>query len=98
MMGQIYLSPSITSVVVKDYLYHVPVSDTSAAEILSDREREIVQLIAEGKSMKEIAYSLGLSIKTISTHRQNILRKLHVDSVAALVKFAIREGLVTLEE
>lgn len=98
MIGQVYLSPSITSIVVKDYLHHAPVSGTSPAEILSDREREIVQLIAEGKSMKQIAYSLDLSIKTISTHRQNILRKLHVDSVAALVKYAIREGMVTLEE
>ena len=64
---------------------------------MSARESEILQLIAEGKSTKEAAAKLHLSIKTIETHRMNIMRKVGVRSVAALTKYAIREGLTTLE-
>ena len=64
---------------------------------LTDREREVLQLLAEGKGTKEIAAQLGLSAKTIETHRQHLMDKLEIYSVAELTKFAIREGLTTLD-
>lgn len=66
---------------------------SSAFEVLSEREREHLQLIAEGKTTKEIAAVLSVSIKTVETHRRNLLTKLHLGSVAELTKYAIREGL-----
>jgi DNA-binding CsgD family transcriptional regulator len=62
--------------------------------VLTPRERETVQLIAEGKSNKEIAAVFGISVKTVETHRATIMRKLRLDSVAGLVKYAIRNGIV----
>jgi DNA-binding NarL/FixJ family response regulator len=75
------------------------VSDTSLSTrtILTSREREILQLLAEGLSAKEIAAHLNLSIKTIETHRRNIMEKLEIRTIAELTKYAIREGLVALE-
>ncbi len=95
--NQVYLSPGIADVVVDDYLHGSSSSADSMYTLLSDREREILQLIAEGKSSKEIAHHLHLSIKTVSTHRQSILEKLHIDNLADLVKYTIREGLISLE-
>jgi len=67
----------------------------SAFDTLSPREREVLQLIAEGKATKEVAAMLHVSIKTAETHRRNLMDKLHVDSVAELTKYAIREGLTS---
>jgi DNA-binding NarL/FixJ family response regulator len=64
---------------------------------LSPREREIVQLIAEGFSTREIADQLHVSIKTINTHREHIMEKLHLNNLADLIKYAIREGITSLE-
>ncbi len=97
MEGRIYLSPDITGIVVEDYLKNVPDNDTSIRSLLTDRELEILQLVAEGKSMKEIAFLLGLSVKTVSNHRQNIMEKLKIDNIASLVKYAIREGFSSLD-
>jgi len=69
MEGRIYLSPDITGIVVEDYLKNVPDNDTSIRSLLTDRELEILQLVAEGKSRKEIAYLLGRSVKTVSDQR-----------------------------
>ena len=63
----------------------------------SSREREVLQLIAEGKGTKEIAYTLGVSVKTVETHRQQIMKKLNLHSVAELTRYAIREGLTPLD-
>jgi DNA-binding NarL/FixJ family response regulator len=68
----------------------------SAFQVLSAREREVLQLLAEGQSTKEIAFHLEVSIKTIETHRKQIMDKLGLHSVAELVKYAIREGLTGL--
>jgi DNA-binding NarL/FixJ family response regulator len=68
--------------------------DTESGQRLSAREREIVQLIAEGKSNKEVADALGISVRTAETHRANLLRKLNLDSVASLVRYAIRNKLI----
>jgi DNA-binding NarL/FixJ family response regulator len=96
---QTYLSPRIAGVVTEDYVHHLSAAtetDSSAHSILSAREREVLQLLAEGKSTKQVALRLHVSVKTIETHRQKIMAKLDVYSLAELTKYAIREGLTTL--
>ena len=93
MAGQIYLSPGIASLVVREYLEN----GLDSPPVLSAREREVLQLIAEGKSTKEVGTLLHISIKTVETHRQQIMKKLHLRTVAELTKYAIREGLTTLD-
>lgn len=97
MAGQLYISPSITGVVVKDYLLYQDTNPPSDLDRLTPKEREVLQLIAEGKSVKEIGYLLQLSTKTVDHHRHSILEKLGAKSVAELVKFAIREGLTSID-
>mgnify|MGYP006303808289 CR=1 FL=1 len=94
--GDTYLSEKITGTVVQ-YLRDVLNSQkNSAFDILTEREREVLQLIAEGQTTKQIAGRLYVSVKTIKTHRQNILYKLKIYNIPHLVKYAIREGLVSL--
>jgi len=95
--GHTYLSPGIADVVVKEYIGKVNFPSRKAHSLLSPREREILQLIAEGMTAKEIAAHLNLSIKTVETHRWNIMEKLNIHNIAGLTKHAIREGLVTLD-
>jgi DNA-binding NarL/FixJ family response regulator len=95
--NQSYLSPKITDVVIKDYLQTLSKGDMSAFSVLTVREREVLQLLAEGRSTKEIAGSLNVSVKTVETHRQQVMEKLNIHSVAELTKYAIREGLTSLE-
>lgn len=94
---QIYLSPRITHVVINDYLSKLPIAKASVFSVLTAREREVLQLLAEGKTTKEIAFSLDLSVKTVEAHRQKIMEKSDIHSVAELTKYAIREGLTSLE-
>jgi DNA-binding NarL/FixJ family response regulator len=91
--GQSFLSAQVASVVVDDYSRRLSASDASAFSVLTEREREIVQLVAEGRTTKEIADALGVSAKTVDTHRQNIMDKLDLHSVAEITKYAVREGL-----
>ena len=93
---QVYLSPSIAALVTDDYVRQLMAKDGSPASMLSPKEREVLQLMAEGHSTKQIAATLFLSVKTIETHRQQIMEKLDIHSVAELTKFAIREGLTSL--
>jgi len=95
--GRIYVSPSVSDLVIKDFMKSETGNDISAYSLLSAREREVLQLLAEGKSTKEIAFLLCVSVKTIENHRQNTMEKLGIYSVAELTKYAIREGLTTLE-
>lgn len=95
--GELYISPEIASVVLKDYMYKLPKDKSSVFLTLTNREREVLQLIAEGKATKVIAHHLGVSVKTIETHRQQIMNKLEIHSIAGLTKCAIREGLTSLE-
>jgi len=95
--NQIYLSPKIASLVVKDYLPNTITKDYSAPPVLTRREREVLTLLAEGKSTKQIASSLYVSVKTIETHRKKIMDKLGVNSIAELTKYAVREGLTSLD-
>jgi DNA-binding NarL/FixJ family response regulator len=95
--GRVYLSPQVAGNVLHDYRRCVPESGSPDFVTLSPREREVLQLIAEGKTTKSIASILYVSKKTIDTHRANIMTKLHASSVAELVKHAIREGLTSAE-
>ncbi len=95
--GETYLHPQIATVVRDDYIQFLAQKDYSSAPTLSPREREVLQLIAEGKNTKEIAFSFNLSVKTVEAHRQRIMNKLNIRSVAALTKYAIREGLTSEE-
>jgi DNA-binding NarL/FixJ family response regulator len=92
-----YLSPRVAEIVVKDYIKFLPGQSSETAALLSKREREVLQLIAEGHNTKEIAFLLNLSIKTVETHRQQIMKKLNVQTVAGLTRYAIREGLTPLD-
>ena len=93
-----YLSPEITGVIVEDYVAQISTSENTGNPNLTPREREVLQLLAEGKSTKNIASDLKVSIKTIETHRQNIMDKLNIFSLAELTKYAIREGLTPLHQ
>jgi DNA-binding NarL/FixJ family response regulator len=96
--GKKYLSPEITGVVINDFLLGDSSEEVAiAASQLSPREREVLQLIAEGWSTKQIASHLYVSIKTIETHRRQIMKKLDLHSIADLTKYAIREGLTSIE-
>jgi DNA-binding NarL/FixJ family response regulator len=90
--GQVYLSPAVAGAVVDGYRATTPAGDPDLAS-LTDREREVLQLIAEGLATKEIAERLNLSPKTVASHRENIMGKLEIRSVAGLTKFALRHGL-----
>ncbi len=94
--GQTYMSPEIADTVMKDYSKHLASTDTSPLSTLTEREREVLQLIAEGMSTKRIAESLHISTKTIETHRRQLMTKLNLHSIAELTKFALREGLTDL--
>jgi DNA-binding NarL/FixJ family response regulator len=92
--GQTYLSPAIARTVVEDYLGRSTQRQRSTVfVVLTDRERQVLQLLAEGRPAKQIATELGVSIKTVETHRASIMKKLGLHSIAELTKYAIREGL-----
>jgi DNA-binding NarL/FixJ family response regulator len=95
--GKTYLSPAISGVVVNDYVHRLSTGDFSGDGVLSHREREVLQLLAEGKSTKQIAFHLHISVKTVETHRRQIMEKLNIHSVAELTKYAIRKGFTSLE-
>jgi len=95
--NETYLSPKVAEMIVKDYMKRLPESMLPADSLLSTREREVLQLIAEGRCTKEIAFTLGISVKTAETHRQQIMKKLNLHSVAELTRYAIREGLTPLD-
>jgi DNA-binding NarL/FixJ family response regulator len=91
--GEIYLSSDVSKAVVSAFL----AKDDTPPDTLSARERQVLQLIAEGKNVKEIGGILGISTKTAESHRTNIMQKLQIYGVAGLTRYAIREGLVRLE-
>jgi DNA-binding NarL/FixJ family response regulator len=92
-----YIAPRISGFNMEDYTRTADKAELLLSPRLSEREREVLQMMAEGKGTKEIAADLHLSAKTIETHRQHLMEKLDMYSVAELTKFAIREGLTTLE-
>jgi DNA-binding NarL/FixJ family response regulator len=88
--GQIYLSPSVSRALVEAYLAKTDVP----GDPLTSRERQVLQLVAEGKTTKEIAQVLGVSVKTAETHRSHIMDKLSIHDTAGLVRYAIRRGVI----
>lgn len=94
--GKIYLSPSVSRTVIDDYLQRVG-GPVSPLEQLTARQREILQLVAEGKSTKEIAFDLGISVKTVESHRLQVMERLNIHDVPGLVRYAVRSGLVSAE-
>lgn len=98
--GGVYLSASVADVVVTDYVRQLSGSDTEADDgsPLTAREREVLSLIAAGETTKQIASQLGVSVKTIETHRRQIMEKTGIFSVVGLAKYALKLGLATLED
>jgi DNA-binding NarL/FixJ family response regulator len=94
--GEMFLSPAISKRVVDVFLGNVDLQRTSL-EALTPRQREILQLIAEGHSSKQIALKLGASVKTIESHRSSLMERLDIHEVAGLVRYAIRHGLISSE-
>jgi DNA-binding NarL/FixJ family response regulator len=99
MNRQVYLSPGISDIVIKDFVigWSSAESSSSAYSILTARERQVLQLMAEGKNTNQIADSLFVSVKTVEAHRKQLMNKLDIHSVAELTKYAIRQGLTSLE-
>ena len=97
MAGEVYLSPTITGIVVEGFKQKSPANPLEISSPLSPKEREVLQLLAEGASTKEIAGHLTVSAKTVDTHRQHIMEKLGLHSIAELTKYAIREGMTSIE-
>lgn len=95
--GEVYLSPEISRSVVADFL-QAEAEEAQAADLLTPREMEVLQLVVEGNTNRAIAEILHLSIKTVEKHRANLMGKLEVNDLAALVRVAIRKGLVFLDE
>jgi two-component system response regulator NreC len=88
--GEGYLSPAVSNAVLDDYRKHV----TNPIDLLSSREREVLQMLSEGKTNKEIAVILNLSVYTVDAHRGRIMEKLNLHSINELVRFAVRNGLI----
>ena len=91
--GQQYMSPRVLTGVVRQYIAH-PTEHKSGYDLLSDREREILVLLAEGISLKDIARRLNLSVKTVDAHKYNLMRKLNLHDRSELIRYAIRKRLV----
>jgi DNA-binding NarL/FixJ family response regulator len=92
-----YLSPGVSDIVIRDFMTSSQTTNVSAFSVLSLREREVLLLMAEGRSTNQIAEGLCVSVKTVEAHRKQIMTKLGIHSVAELTKYAIRHGLTPLE-
>lgn len=95
--GETYLSPKIAGTVVEGHVRKPVGANASVFAALTPREREVLQLLSEGQTSKEIAAALHISVKTVETHRSQIMGKLGIRTVAELTKYAIREGLTSLD-
>ncbi len=97
MAKQTYLSPAIATIVAEECVQSPTAGESSTFSLLTPREREVLQLVAEGNSTKDIASGLHVSVKTVETHRSRVMAKLRIRSIAELTKYAISEGLTSLE-
>jgi DNA-binding NarL/FixJ family response regulator len=95
--GEVCLCPSVSTSVIREYVSLSSRDDESAFSVLTDRERQVLQLLAEGLAAKEAAARLHVSVKTAESHRARIMAKLDIHSIAELTKYAIREGLTSLD-
>ena len=91
-----YLSPEVSGIVIEESLNKSKKVNGSIFSLLTLREREVLQLLAEGKTVKEIAFELTVSIKTVHTHRTKVMKKLKINNISSLIKYAIQEGLISL--
>ena len=96
MSGEIYLDRSISTKVIKDHIRTMSNQNEGDSEKLTSREREVLQMVVEGKSSKEIAFKLSIEEHTIVKHRQNIMNKLDIRGIPGLTKYAIRRGIISL--
>lgn len=96
MAGEVYISPKVAGVIVHHAPRHVTTEPSSCENTLTERECEVLRLLTNGKSSKEIALHLDKSIQTIDAHRRQIMEKLQIDNLVDLTKYAIREGLTTV--
>lgn len=103
--GETYLSPPVSRHVISDYVRRVGIDDVqddtavqSPLDRLTDRQREILQLIAEGQTTQQIAHRLSIGVKTVETHRMQLMERLDIHDIAGLVRFAIKTGLITLDD
>jgi DNA-binding NarL/FixJ family response regulator len=94
-LGKTYLSPSISRTVIDSYLQRVGDASSPIEQQLTARQREVLQLIAEGRNTKEIAGTLDISVKTVEAHRLQLMARLNIHDVPGLVRYAIRSGLVS---
>ena len=95
--GEIYLSPAVSRRMVDDYLSHAGAQDATVAA-LTPRQREVLRLVAAGKTSKEIAHQLGVSYRTIEVHRLNLMRRVNIHDTAGLVRYALRAGLIVRDD
>ena len=96
MRGETYLTPAVSKQVVQNYL-HPREMKTNPIQELTPRQREVLQLVAEGHSTKDIAQKLNLSVKTVDTHRTELMQRLDIHDIAGLVRYAIRIGLINAD-
>ncbi|MCK5254596.1 MAG: response regulator transcription factor [Deltaproteobacteria bacterium] len=96
--GEAFMSPSISKKVMTDYIQRAQGEEKVGFDTLTTREREILQLVAEGNSNKKIAEALFISPKTVETHRAHIMDKLNIHDRAGLIKYAIRKGMINLDK
>jgi len=95
--GKIYLCPDVEHTVLSDFITQLQSESATSSPLLSGREREVLQLIAEGRTGKDIAKALYISPTTVDTHRKNIMKKLDIHTTAGLVKYAIQHKIISLE-
>jgi two-component system response regulator NreC len=96
--GESYLSPSISKTVIQEYIHRSGTANgTDSYDELTPRQREVLQLIAEEHTTREIAVMLGISVKTVETHRANLMSKLDIHSTAGLTQYAIRKGVIQVD-
>lgn len=98
LMNKTYISPDVGGDVIKECLAQLGMKDPNSFSLLTPRERQVLKLIADGKHNKEIADFLNMSIKTVEGHRQNIIQKLNLHTVAELTKYAVREGITGIDK
>jgi DNA-binding NarL/FixJ family response regulator len=93
--GKPFFSPAVTAVLVEDYIRRLQAKGlTDSFDLLTDREKEVLQLLAEGRSNKEVATQLNVGLSTIETHRSNLMQKLNLHSTAEIVLYAVRKGII----
>jgi DNA-binding NarL/FixJ family response regulator len=94
--NQRYIAPKLLENIIEDYMKNKFINGIKKKDLLTPRETEVLSLIAQGKNTKEISFALNISMKTIDTHRQNIMDKLNIHNIVDLTKYAIRTGLISL--